>query len=143
MARMLKLEGFDYMLDEIARAGGNIDSAVEKACKAGAAELEARLRAECSASGVPASVTNGIRIKYRGGANLHKVQCGWEIGDYNPNNLSTGHKALFLNYGTPNRRKHGKVMARGFIARAKRGARKKVKQAQADALDEIIKGLGK
>lgn len=138
---ILKLQGFDDMLADIAKAGGKIDRAVETACKAGAAELESRLLAECAADGVPDSVTREIRTNYQSAGNMHKVQCGWEMGEYNPDNLSAGYKALFLNYGTPHRRKHGKVKARGFITRAKRGARAKVKRAQADALDQILRGI--
>lgn len=142
--KILHLRGFDYMLEDIARANGNIDSAVEKACRAGAAELETRLKAECNAANVPASVSVGIRVKFiRANSNLYKVQCGWEMGEYNPQNLNAGYKALFLNYGTPHRKKHGKIKARGFIARAKKGAGRKVKKAQADALNEILKGLSK
>lgn len=139
---ILKLQGFDNLLADIARAGGKVDKAVDAACKAGAAELESRLLAECAADGVPDSVTREIRTIYRSAGNVHKVQCGWEMGEYNPDNLSAGYKALFLNYGTPHRSKHGKVKARGFITRAKRGARLKVKRAQAAALDQILRGLG-
>lgn len=140
--KVLKLQGFDYLLDDIQRAGGNINDAVDKAVKAGAAELEAQLRAECAAADIPDSITSEIRTKHMRSGNLYKCQVGWEMGDYNPDNLSTGYKALFLNYGTPHRTKHGKIKARGFITKAKRKARRKVKLAQAQALDEIIRGLG-
>ena len=139
---VLKLEGFDYLLDEIQRAGDNINSAVDKAVKAGAAELEAELRAQCAATDVPDSITREIRTKHTRSGNLYKCSVGWEMGDYNPDNLSAGYKALFLNYGTPHRTKHGKIKARGFITKAKRKARRKVKLAQAAALDEIVRGLG-
>lgn len=144
MARksVLRLEGFDELLDQINKAGGSIDAATEKACKAGAAELETRLNAECAADGVPDSVTKDIRVKYAGSGNVHKVQVGWEMGEYNPQNLSEGFKALFLNFGTPHRSKHGKVKARGFITRAKKKSKKNIKAAQENALNEILRGLG-
>lgn len=141
--KVLKLQGFDYLLDEIQRAGGNINNAVDKAVKAGAAELEAELRAQCAAADVPDSITNEIRTKHTRSGNLYKCQVGWEMGEYTPDNLTAGYKALFLNYGTPHRTKHGKIKARGFITAAKKKARRKVKLAQAQALDEIIRGLGK
>ena len=73
---------------------------------------------------------------------MHKVQVGWEMGEYNPQNLSEGFKALFLNFGTPHRSKHGKVKARGFITRAKKKSKKNIKAAQENALNEILRGLG-
>jgi hypothetical protein len=141
MGKILKINGFDYLLDDIQRAGGNIDIAIDKAVKAGAAELEAQLRAECQAADIPDSITGEIRTKHTKHGNKHKCSVGWDIGEYNPDNLSTGYKALFLNYGTPHRRKHGKIKARGFITKAKRKARRKVKLAQAAALDEILRGI--
>lgn len=138
---ILRLDGFDGLIKEIEKAGGKIDNAVEKASKAGAAELESSLKAECAADGVPASVSGEIRVEYERSGNAHKTRAGWEMGAYNPDNLSAGFKALFLNYGTPNRTKHGKVKARGFITRAKKKSKKKIKAAQQGALDEILKGL--
>lgn len=139
----VSLDGFEELLRQIEKAEGSIDRAARKAVNAGADAAEQELRAEAAASGVPASVTRDITKRVEQTGNSYNVKVGWELGQYNPSNLSQGYKALFLNYGTPHRTKHGKIKAKGFIKRAKNKSRKKVKAAQQAALEEILGGLNK
>ena len=66
---------------------------------------------------------------------------GWIKGPYNPEDLSSGYKVVFINYGTPNRTQHGQIKARGFIQKAKRKAKKPIHEEQEKAFKEILKGL--
>lgn len=138
---VLSLKGFEDMLADIERTGKNVDRAAEKALHAGAAEYEKALRAECAAANVPDSITREIETRVEMKNNRYRVSVGWELGEYNPAELSQGYKALFLNYGTPHRKAHGKIKARGFIGAAKKKSKKKIKAAQAAALEEILRGL--
>ena len=45
---------------------------------------------------------------------------------------------MFLNYGTPHRSVHGKVVARAFIQKAKKAAKKPIKAEQEKTLTEIV-----
>lgn len=138
---VLSLKGFEDMLADIEHAGKDVDRATRKALLAGAAEYEKNLRAECAAAEMPASITDAIETRTEIQSNRYRVSVGWKMGNYDPSNLSQGYKALFLNYGTPRRKEHGKIKARGFIGAAKKKSKKKIKAAQAAALEEIMRGL--
>ena len=137
----ITLEGFDEMIEQIRKAEGNVDSAIQTAVNAGASAAESALRSQCAASGVPDSVTGAITRTVERTGNRYTVGVGWELGAYNPQNISQGYKAVFLNYGTPHRTKHGQTKARGFIAKAKKASLKPVKAAQQSALEKIMKEL--
>lgn len=155
---------FKGLLEEIQRAGGNVEAAAKQAAEECAKVVEAELKAECSADNIPASVTNEIRreVTVESGGNVYEVKAGWEKGEYNPKDPSAAYKAIFLNYGTPKprevekrkrirhafggewvtlRKNRGTLRARGFIGRAQKNAEKKVKKVQKDTLAEILKGL--
>ena len=130
MSIKITLEGFDELIKQIENAGGTIDRAAESALKQSAQIMDTELRAELNAatesglaSRMPGPVTSNEYGKY-------KASVGFPYSSYSPKNPSDYHKAIFLNYGTPSRRKHGKEAARGFIAKAKRKARPKIKKAQ-------------
>lgn len=137
---------FKPLLEKIQEAGGSIDDAAKSAVDKGAAIVEDALRNECAASGVPTSVTSEIQTTTEGNGNRYSCKVGWKMGNYDPQKPSAGYKAVFLNYGTPRRStksgaNRGKIDARGFIGRAKKKAKPKVKKAQEEALQEILKGL--
>lgn len=137
----VSLDGFEEYIKRLEQANKNVDAAIRKAVDAGADAADRELHAQCDASGVPSSVSREIKKTVESAGNRYRVKVGWEIENYDPKNPSQGYKALFLNYGTPHRKKHGKVKARGFIAKAKKNSKKKIKEAQQAALDEIIGGL--
>lgn len=155
---------FKGLLEDIQRAGGNVEAAAKKAADECAKTVEAELRAECSADNIPASITNEIRseVIVTSGGNVYEVKAGWEKGEYDPKNPSAAYKAIFLNYGTPKGREvqeqkrvhhelggrwvtlkksRGTLKARGFIGRAQKSAEKKVKKVQKEALEKILKEL--
>lgn len=143
MSIKLKLDGFDELLEQIEAAGRTADSAAESAVKAGAQVMQSELKSALSAatdSGL-ASRLPAPKIEKHG--NEVSASVGFQSTAYNPRNPSDYHKAIFLNYGTPMRRKHGQEAARGFITKAKRRARPKIKKAQKEALEKILARLKK
>ena len=141
MAIKLKLEGFDELLQQIEAAGRTAESAAESAVKASAQVMQTELKSTLSAatdSGLASRLPPPKVIKK---GNEVSASVGFEPTAYTPRNLSDYHKAIFLNYGTPNRKAHGKEAARNFVAKAKRRARPKIKKAEKEALEKIIERL--
>jgi HK97 gp10 family phage protein len=156
----LNLKGFSKMLDEIQQAGGNVESATEEALRKCAGVVENELRNACNQNNVPGSISSEIRTEVDWIGNRCSATVGWELGSYNPKNISTGYKAVFLNYGTPKRtvskdgirimlggdwvtegKNRGAIAPRNFIQTAKEASAKQVKKIQKDTLDDILKEL--
>ena len=161
MASSIKLEvNFSDMLEKIKKAGGDIDDVTMKCAQECAKTIRGELVSEAHASGVPSNVTEEIQHNVTKNGNRFKIEAGWKLGEYNPGNPSAGYKAIFLNYGTARRavkkeRIHhvvsgkwktlgtnrGAVTGRGFIDRAQKGAKKKIKAIQKDAVKKTLKEL--
>lgn len=142
MAITMKLDGFDEYIKAIEKAGGSIDATVNKCMQDSAEIMQDDLKTQMRESGVKSRLINAmpppqVESKY----NSVTARVGYKKGTYDPNNLSDGYKAVFLNYGTPHRKKHGKVKKRGFIVKAKVKARPKIKKAQEKAFKDILRGL--
>lgn len=142
--------GFKELLERIHEAGGDAEAATWKAAKKGASEMYKELKSEAEASGVPSDLTAWPKLSFQAektdSGNRYACKVGWKIGAYDPKNPSDEHKVIFFNYGTPKRYTRdssyrGYMDAAGFIGRAKKKARKNVKKAQEEALQEILKGL--
>lgn len=144
MAIKLKFTGFDDMLKDIEAAQGSMNAAAESALRQGAQILQSELKSEMESANVPKDLINAMPpFEVENLGNTHVARVGYKKGAYNPDDLSDGYKVVFLNYGTPNRTKHGQVTARGFIQKAKRKARPKIKKAQKQALEKILARLKK
>ena len=142
MSIELKLTGFDDLIREIQKAEGSVKSATKQCMNKSAQVMDAELKAQMQVANVPAHTIAAMpapEVKEDHGLITAKV--GYKKGAYNPDNLSTGYKVVMLNYGTPNRKQHGKVKARGFIQKAKRKAKPKIKKEQEATLKDILKGL--
>lgn len=145
MSIKLNLDGFDETLKKIEKAGGNVDKASRKAMERAADIMQDELKAQMQAADEKNSMSNLIArmpsptIENDYGRITARV--GYKKGAYNPDNLSDGYKAVFINYGTPRRTKHGKVKARGFIQKARNRAKPKIRKEQEKILDEILRGL--
>lgn len=138
----LKLDGFEDMMRQIQKAEGSVKGATQRCMNASAKVMDAELKTQMSKAGVQGDLIAEMpasTVQYQHG--LLTASVGYKKGAYDPNNLSTGYKVLFLNYGTPHRKKHGQVKARGFILKAKRRAKPKIKKEQEKTLHEILKGL--
>lgn len=142
MAIKLKLTGFESVLKDIEKAGGNINTATRQAMNESAKIMQAELISAMQAADVSSDLVARMpEYKIETSANRVTAIVGYEKGAFNPENLSDGYKVVFLNYGTPRRTKHGQVKARGFIQRAKKKANPKIKKIQENTFDEILKGL--
>ena len=144
MSIQLKLDGFEQLLKEIQQAEGNVEKATETCLRKSAAIMQDTLKAEMRRSDIDGEFIERMpEYEIEKNYGLITARVGYKKGAYNPDNLSDGYKAVFLNYGTPDRKKHGKVKARGFISRAKSKAKKPIKQQQEATLKDILKGLKK
>lgn len=150
MSIKLKLEGFDELLKDIENANGKVDDAVESAMRQSAHTMQNALKSEMQKSNVANSLISrmpNFRIEKDYGEITARV--GYPKGAYNPDNLSDGYKVVFLNYGTPYRSEHGKIVdisqdgkiRLGFISRAKNAANRKIKKQQEEALNKILERL--
>lgn len=148
MSIRLKLDGFNELLKEIEKAQGNVQKATEKCMKQSAELMQAELKSEMQKSNVSGSLI-GRMPNYKVENDYGKITAtvGYEKGEYNSKNPSDAYKVIFINYGTPNRKKHGKIPGKhskiklGFIQRAKKKAKPKIKKQQEQTLQEILKGL--
>jgi hypothetical protein len=144
MAIKLKLSGFDDLLEQIQKAGGTVDRAVEGCLKQSAQIMQSELKNQMKESGVDSDLIARMpqhELEQSGNAMIARV--GYKKGAYNPDDLSDGYKVVFLNYGTPRRSKHGKVEAKGFIDEAQKKARKQIKKAQKETLEKILERVSK
>lgn len=142
MSIKLKLDGFDELLSQIEKAGGNIDGAAKKCLQKSANIMHDELKKQMTAANVDGGLINRMpppEIESEG--NRHTARVGYKKGDYDPNDPSDGYKVVFANYGTPHRSEHGQQPAKGFIQKAKKKANTKIKKAQKETLNDILRGL--
>lgn len=153
---------FTKLLEQIEEAGGDAEQAMWDAARKGARVMKDELIAQCNADGVPAHLIDKIAMQADRDSSGNRVACkvGWRISEYNPKNIADEYKVIFMNYGTPRRyakknvhlqinetwvttANRGYMDARGFIGRAKKKARPKIKKVQEQCLREILEGLPK
>lgn len=143
---ILSLTGFDDLLNDIEKAQGSAAQAAAEAVKEGADEYKKQLTAAANAADVPADLVNKIQKTVKVKNDFVSARVGWNVPAYNPKNPADAFKVIFLNYGTPRRTtrsgaNRGKINPRGFIGKAKRAARSKIKKAQENALKKILGDL--
>ena len=141
MSIKIKLEGFDELIKQIENAGGTVDRAAESALQQSAQIMDNELRAQLNAATESALASKMPKPVIKKESGRYTAEVGFPYAPYHPNNPSDYHKAIFLNYGTPSRTKHGKERARGFVGKAKRRARPKIKKAQEEVLNKILSRL--
>lgn len=142
MSIRLKLTGFDEILKDIEKAGGSINGATRECMVKSADIMQNELKSEMRAADIDSDLIESMpQYDLESSGNRITARVGFKKGAYDPKNPSEGYKAVFLNYGTPRRSKHGKVRARGYILKAKRNAKRKIKAEQEKTLKEILKGL--
>lgn len=142
MSIKLKLDGFNDILSQIEKAGGSIDTAAKECLNESAQIMHNELKSQMQAAGVDNGLINQLPApEVETNGNRHTARVGYKKGAYDPRNPSDGYKVIFINYGTPKRSKHGKITARGFIQKAKKKARPRIKKAQQETLDKILRGL--
>lgn len=140
----LKLTGFEEMLSAIDKAGGSIDRAANQCMQKSAKLMEEELKTQMRSAKVKSDLIGRMpspEVEKKG--NRYTARVGYVKGEYNQKKPSDAYKAIFLNYGTPRRTKHGQVKARHFIENAKENAKSKIKNSQQQTLKEILGGLKK
>lgn len=144
MSIKLQTKGFSELLEAIQEAQGDLDRTAKYCLRKSADIMQDELKREMRASGVDSGLIERMptpEINQEG--DRFEARVGFRKGNYDPNNISDGYKAVFLNYGTPRRTKHGKVKARDFISRAKAAAKPKMRKEQKAALKKILSRLEK
>lgn len=146
----VSLKGFEEMLDKINKANGDVNKAAEKAINDSAKVAEQELKTAAMSAGLSSDLVGRIKTRKKSQGNTYTAKVGWELGSYDPNNLSAGYKAMFINYGTV-RRKTKTGADRGaltkppkqkqFIAVAKKRANKRIKQAQQEIIKKVQEDL--
>lgn len=140
----LKLDGFEDVLKDIEKAGTSIDKISRSTAAQSAEIIQSELKSEMQKAGVPTDLIERMpqpQIEQDGYKIDAKV--GYKKGAYNPRNISDGYKVVFLNYGTPDRKKHGQMKPKGFIIKAKKNSQRKVKKQFEKALKEMLSRLEK
>lgn len=142
MSIKLKIDGFDDLLREIQKAGGDVDSVMKKCLRESASIMQNELKTQMREANVPNHMIEEMPApELEGDYGVLTARVGYKKGAFDPQNPSIGYKVVFLNYGTPERTKHGKVVGRGFIQKAKKKALPKIRKAQEQALKDALKGL--
>lgn len=142
MSIKLQLDGFDDLFNQIKKAGGTVDAAAKECLNVSADIMQSELKSQMQAAGVDGGLINRMPApEVEASGNRYTARVGYKKGAYDPRNPSDGYEVVFINYGTPKRKKHGKIAARGFIQKAKKKARPRIKKAQKETLDRIIRGL--
>lgn len=134
----LNLQGFDELIKKIEEAGGTMKSAVDTCMQKSATVQQKELKAAMQRKKVSNALINRMpqpEIEWVGNACTARV--GYHKGAYNPEDLSDGYEAVFINYGTP------RIDPRNFIKVAKNKARPQIKKLQEKTLNEILEGLKK
>lgn len=140
MSITLKLEGFDELLKQIEAAESTIDRAAKSCITQAAHIMHDELKTQMQAANVDSGLINRMpppEVESEG--NRYAARVGYKKGAFDPRDPSDGYKVVFANYGTPRRSKHGKQPEKRFIEAAKKKAKPKIKKAQKDALEKIIK----
>lgn len=146
----LTLKGFDILLDHITEAGGSIEAATERALESSAKLLTNEIKKGAVQRNLPTDSLITPKVNWSG--NRASVEVGFELGEYNSNNPSSGYFALFREYGAPSKggnRKtkqgynRGAIEADPFIRPALQQNKKRVKDAQKQALERTLRGLSK
>lgn len=159
MARIkLQLNGFDDLLEQIQKAGGDVNQAAEQCIRESANIMHDELKAAAQSSGMDGGLVARMpQPEITVSGNRYTAKVGYKMGNYDPDNPSDGFKAAFWNFGTPNRqtsddkqhvringkwvtlgRSRGAIAEHGYIAKAKKAAAPKIKKAQKATLQEIL-----
>lgn len=142
MALKVKIEGFEALLKDIEAAGGSINKACDSAIRQSAQIMKSELKGALERTDIDPDLAKRMpEPEITAEGNRFAAEVGWRGTSYDPNNPSDYFKAIFANYGTPNRKKHGKERARGFIQVAKKRAKPKIKKAQKEAFEKILQRL--
>jgi len=150
MSIKLKITGFDDLMKDIEKAGGDIERITRNCLNTSAKIMQSELKQEMKESNVDKTLIDNMPApEVENDYGKITARVGYKKGAYDPKNPSVGYKVVFMNYGTPYRKKHGKIkdvsdggtIRLGFIDRAKKKAKKRIRKQQEKCLNDILKGL--
>lgn len=136
--------GFQKMIKDIELSQNDVKRVANACIHESANVMQTELKSAIVGASPPLSGSLASQLpapKVTASGDVFEAKVGYESTAYNPKNLSSYHKALFANYGTPYRRYHGKERKRGFIPKAKRRAKPRIKKAQETAFKKILARL--
>ena len=87
-----------------------------------------------------------IKAEVKGKDGVYSAKVGWDLGGYDPKNLSSGYKAIFNNYGTVRRQTRngqdrGQIEGKQFIAKSKKQAKNRIKKSQEEIIKKVMEDL--
>ncbi len=145
MSIHLKLDkGFQKMIQDLELSQKDTERVASSCIKASANVMQQELKSAIRGASPSLDGSLAGRLpppEIEAGGGVYKAKIGYKETAYNPRNLSDYFKALFANYGTPYRKRHGQERPRGFVAKAKKAARPKIKNQQKQALSKILERL--
>lgn len=149
MSVRLTLKGFDDMLRQLEKLGGNVEKTSKdvllKSAKMFALELTKQTNsAPISVDTKKAIMKDFIKPQIVSANDYFVVaETGFRMGDYNPKDLSGGFIAQFNNYGTverytQNKDYRGSLDKLEFIQRAHKSADSKIRKMQKQELEKAM-----
>ena len=152
MSVKLTLTGFDKYINELRKAGANVQKVTEETLLKSAEIFKNELVKNTDAS--PMSQETKDRMKedliepqiIHSSDQIVVAETGYRMGDYNPKNLSGGFIAQFNEYGTVKRKtrkgaNRGSLEELEFTRRTHKAVNPKIKKLQKGILEEALKGL--
>lgn len=152
MSVKLTLKGFDRYLEELRKAGANLQKESESVLLESAAMFDRTLQKHVDASPMSEDTKKAMkedRIKPQIAYSSDYfviAEAGFRMGEYDPDDLSGGFIAQFNEYGTGRRHtrkgeNRGSLEAMEFTRRAHKEADPKIRKMQKALLEEALKGL--
>lgn len=132
--------GFDEIMSQFIELGGSVEEITKKCVLQAQQVMAEELKKEIKNSGIESLADRVPDPTIYNGKNYFSARVGFKVGEYNPNNISDGYKAIFLNYGTY---KGEKIEGKYFVKRAKKNARQKIKKIEEETIEKVIKEIKK
>lgn len=143
----IKLTGVQELIASLEKIEGDLDKSAEKVVdRAGdilREELVSAMKNADKTGGMKGLISRMPPNQKTGSGNRYTVRVGYIPTEYDPKNLSDYFKAMFLNFGTPHRPEHGQVVARQFVKKAKKAAKKRLDTLSEKYLAEQTKEIKK
>ena len=143
----IKLTGVHELIASLEKIEGDLDKSAEKVVdRAGdilREELVSAMKNADKSGGMKGLISRMPPNQKTGSGNRYTVRVGYIPTEYDPQNLSDYFKAMFLNFGTPHRSEHGQVVARQFVKKAKKAAKKRLDTLSEKYLAEQTKEIKK
>lgn len=149
----LDFDEFEKLIRAVAETEENADKWAKKYAYSLANDAVSNFYEKAKEKGVHDDITKELGAKVTGSHGTYHVASGFELGTYNPKNLSQGYKAVFLNYGaarggeeareTLKGLNRGTLPKLGFIDAANKQTKKDAEELKKIIYNEMMKELKK